>query len=81
MRCCDSPKPLNVTYAPVVVYTFCGLFIYFLFGCTVPGYPGGLLAVLVDVPFIYLNLSICIIYLFFVLFVSFREDFIVGLLN
>ena len=46
---------------------FGAFFFFFFFGCTVPGYPGGLLVVLVGVLF------------FFSFFVS-RGDFIVGLL-
>ena len=46
-------------------------FYFFIFGCTVPGYPGGLLAVLVGVFYLF--------YLLLFLFAS-RGGFVVGLL-
>ena len=49
--------------------------------CTVPGYPGGLLAVLGGVPFIYfIFYFFIIIYLFFFFLFASRGGFIVGLL-
>ena len=56
------------------------LFCSFVFGCTVPGYPCGLLAVLVGVPFIYFCyyyffLLLLLLLLFYFYFVGFKRGF------
>ena len=59
-----------------VQHTISSLFLFlFCFGCTVPGYPGGLLAVLVGVPFIYVFFVIYI-FIYFLIFLLFLLFFV-----
>ena len=46
--------------------------------CTVPGYPGGLLAVLVGVPFIYVFILFLCFFCFFLFFFRFKRILLLG---